>query len=160
MSKRIARNFTDAVSTALEETEDWKSEINLRELIEETFPSIKKARAKKATWEQISAVLQKTLGDEIEVKSDTLRQYYFDAVSKREDLAEKRRQKKTETLAKKASLPDEAATITPGETATTAANQDALTKQTTAESLVSTDTSEDSKDSDSGSSFNSRRRKK
>lgn len=103
MAKKINRSFADAFSEALEQTEEWQSEINLKKFVEETFFSIECAREKSATWEQIAVVLQKTIGDSIEVKADTVRQYYFDAVSKRKELAKKKRQKASRQRTKSAS---------------------------------------------------------
>lgn len=112
MAIRIDRNFADAFSTALDETDEWQAEINLRELVEDSFFSIEKAREKKATWEQITSVLQKLVGTEVEIKVDTVRQYYFDAIVKKDELAEKQKQKAKKARAKKRlSSQNKAATV-------------------------------------------------
>ena len=93
MAKKFNRSIADAFTTALDETEEWKVEFNLRELVEESFFSIEKARERKASWEQIAEILQKTIGGEAEIKSDTLRQYYFDALKIKDELAKTKRKK-------------------------------------------------------------------
>ena len=93
MAKRINRSVSDAFSAALEETEEWKVDFNLRELVEDSFFSIEKARNRGASWEQIADLLQTTIGNEIEIKPDTLRQYYFDALKIKDELAKQKRRK-------------------------------------------------------------------
>lgn len=93
MARRINRSVADAFSAALDETEEWQEELNLRELVESSFFSIEKARDRKATWEQIADVLQKTIGDTVDIKADTIRQYYFEALKNRDELAKERRRK-------------------------------------------------------------------
>ena len=116
MAKKFDRSVADAFSTALDETEEWKVEFNLRELVEESFFSIEKARERRASWEQIAEILQKTIGDKAEIKSDTLRQYYFDALKIKDELAKtkrkkasKRKGKTVDTSANSSSTPPQAA---------------------------------------------------
>ena len=73
MAKRIKRSFADTFSAALEETGEWQVDFNLRELVEDSFFSIEKARDRKANWQQIAELLQTIIGDKIEIKPDTLR---------------------------------------------------------------------------------------
>lgn len=149
MAKRINRNFAEAFSTVLEETDEWRSEINLRELIEESFFSIEKAREKKASWEQIATVLQTTIGGEIEIKADTVRQYYFDAAEKRAELAKKKkRQKAAKTRTQAASSTNQPVT-------TIEPNQVSSRAVSVAETTFPTGTSEDAE-----GSFNLRPRRK
>lgn len=93
MAKRINRSIADAFSAALDETEEWKVDFNLRELVEDSFFSIEKARERKATWEQIAEILQNAVGDNVEIKADTLRQYYFEALKNKEELTKRKRKK-------------------------------------------------------------------
>lgn len=93
MAKKFDRSIADAFATALDETEEWKVEFNLRELVEDSFFSIEKARERKASWEQIAKILQNATGDNVEIKADTLRQYYFEALKIRDELAKQKRKK-------------------------------------------------------------------
>lgn len=93
MAKKINREIPDAFSRALDESDVWESSINLRELIEDTFFSIEGARKRGAKWEDIASILSAQIGDGVEIKADTLRQYYLDLNKNRDELAKKKRQK-------------------------------------------------------------------
>ena len=100
MAKKFDRSSADAFATALDETEEWKVEFNLRELVEESFFSIEKARERKASWEQIAEILQGATGNNVEIKADTLRQYYFEALKIRDELAKQKRKKSSKRKTK------------------------------------------------------------
>ena len=100
MAKKFDRSIADAFATALDETEEWKVEFNLRELVEESFFSIEKARERKASWEQIAEILQGATEDNVEIKADTLRQYYFEALKIRDELAKQKRKKSSKKKTK------------------------------------------------------------
>lgn len=102
MAREIDKNIADAFSAALDEKTDWQTKVNLRKFVEESFFSIERAVKNKATWEQIAETLQVLVGDSFVVKADTVRQYYGDALKKKEELAreKKRRARKNGTSKK------------------------------------------------------------
>ncbi len=100
MAKKFDRSIAVAFATALDETEEWKVEFNLRELVEDSFFSIENARERKASWEQIAKILQNATGDNVEIKADTLRQYYFEALKIRDELAKQKRKKSSKKKTK------------------------------------------------------------
>ena len=62
--------------------QSWQSNFNLKEIIRQSRPFIKKARSFKVSWEQIAALLQEATGEGVEIGAASVRQYYFELSKK------------------------------------------------------------------------------
>ena len=62
--------------------QSWQSSFNLKEIIRQSRPFIKKAKSFKVSWEQIAALLQEATGEGVEISAASVRQYYFELSKK------------------------------------------------------------------------------
>ena len=62
--------------------QSWQSSFNLKEIIRQSRPFIKKARSFKVSWEQIAVLLQEATGEGVEISAASVRQYYFELSKK------------------------------------------------------------------------------
>jgi len=62
--------------------QSWQSNFNLKEIIRQSRPFIKKARSFKVSWEQIAVLLQEATGEGVEISAASVRQYYFELSKK------------------------------------------------------------------------------
>ena len=91
MAKKIDISLINKIEEGLNSQEEWQLEVNFHELVKLTFFAIDTAVKRKASWEAIAQSIQESIGSEVEINPNTLRQYYFYFKSHPEALPKKKR---------------------------------------------------------------------
>lgn len=95
MARKVNKTGLENFQSALEEADNFqKTEFSIREVIQESFWQIEKARSLKVPWEQIAKILEDSTNGEIKVSPQTLKQYYSDLAKNPEQLPKQKSKKK------------------------------------------------------------------
>lgn len=76
--KKFDRSIISKFTTALDSYDDLSSEINLKELIEQSFEAIERSVKKKASWNKIVEILHDTIGSDMDISPNSVRNYYLE----------------------------------------------------------------------------------
>lgn len=76
--KKFDRSIISKFTTALDSYDDLSSEINLKELIEQSFEAIERSVKKKASWNKIVEILHNTIGSDMDISPNSVRNYYLE----------------------------------------------------------------------------------
>lgn len=89
--KKFDRAFISQFTSALDSYDDLSSEINLKELVEECFEAIDRSVKKKVSWDKIIKILKDTIGSDMNISPNSLRNYYLEIQrSRRQEIDNKK----------------------------------------------------------------------
>ncbi len=77
-------SFHSALQKLAEMRKASPSQLNLRQIVDQSFSILKRLRDRGFTWEEIASSLEEAFEEEVKIKPKTLRYYYCQAASKKQ----------------------------------------------------------------------------